>query len=227
VKHEPQRLGWCGWLLGFAGSPPTYGAGSRVGWGEGMNPNVWYNKTTKNREDKMKYRRAKNEGGCYFFTLNLASRQHSLLVDEFDKLRNSFNQVKKRHPFRLDAMVILPEHLHAVITLPLNDKDYATRWMLIKSGFSRQIPKQERISDSRQRKGERGIWQRRYWEHQIRNDFDFARHVDYIHYNPVKHGYVEYAEEWPYSTIHEYIRQGILDKGWSGRIQIEEGGFGE
>ena len=174
----------------------------------------------------MKYRRADVNGGCYFFTVNLADRNNTLLTDEIDRLRATINKVKKQHPFKLDAMVILPEHLHALFTLPQNDHDFATRWMLIKAGFSRQLPKLERISDSRKTKGERGIWQRRYWEHLIRDDKDFARHVDYIHYNPVKHGHVTRPEDWPYSTIHHYLKQGLLDRNW-GSDYVEESGFGE
>ena len=162
----------------------------------------------------MKYRRADRKGGTYFFTVNLAERNGSLLVDEIETLRSVINKVKKQHPFKLDAMVVLPEHLHALLTLPQKDNDFATRWMLIKAGFSRQLPKLERINDSRKAKGERGIWQRRYWEHLIRDEKDFAKHVDYIHYNPVKHGYVKRAVDWPYSTIHEYIKQGLLDQNW-------------
>ena len=162
----------------------------------------------------MKYRRANITGGTYFFTVNLAERNKTLLVDEFDILREVINKVKKQHPFVLDAMVVLPEHLHAILTLPQNDKDFATRWMLIKSGFSRQLPKQEQINKSRKRKGERGIWQRRYWEHLIRDENDFEKHVDYVHFNPVKHGYVKMAVDWPYSTIHEYIMKNLLDRHW-------------
>lgn len=162
----------------------------------------------------MQYRRSKITGASYFFTLNLAERNRTLLVDEFDLLRDVINRVKKQHPFILDAMVVLPEHLHTILTLPVNDMDYATRWMLIKSGFSRQLPKQEKINASRKRKGERGIWQRRYWEHLIRDENDFERHVDYIHYNPVKHGHVKMAVDWSYSTIHQYIKNGLLDKDW-------------
>jgi len=139
----------------------------------------------------MQYRRADVKGGTYFFTVNLAERNKTLLVDEFDQLRMVINKVKKRHPFYLDAMVVLPDHLHMLMTLPENDNDFAKRWTLIKSGFSRLLPKTERINKSRQSKGERGIWQRRYWEHLIRDDKDYERHVDYIHYNPVKHGYVK------------------------------------
>ncbi len=164
----------------------------------------------------MRYRRANVKGGTYFFTVNLAERNKTLLIDEIDKLRVAINKVKKQHPFKLDAMVIMPDHLHALMTLPINDNDYATRWMLIKAGFSRQLPKLEKIDNSRKTKGERGIWQRRYWEHLIRDDNDFEKHVDYIHYNPVKHGYVKFAVDWPYSTIHDYISRGIINASWGG-----------
>ena len=117
----------------------------------------------------MRYRRSDVTGGTYFFTVNLADRKNTLLIDEIDKLKFIINKVKNNNPFNLDALVVLPEHLHAIITLPIDDKGYAKRWMLIKSGFSRQIPKHERINKSRIKKGERGIWQRRYWEHLIRN----------------------------------------------------------
>jgi len=175
----------------------------------------------------MKYRRADVKGGTYFFTVNLAERSNTLLVDEIDILRATINKVKQNHPFKLDAMVVLPEHLHALFTLPQNDNDFATRWMLIKSGFSRQLPKQERVSDSRKAKGERGVWQRRYWEHLIRDDNDFARHVDYIHYNPVKHGHVKRAVDWPYSTVHYYVEQGLVAADWGCENSSEEAEFGE
>jgi putative transposase len=162
----------------------------------------------------MRYRRADVTGGTYFFTVNLAERQNTLLVDEIDTLRNVMKQVKRHHPFTIDAIVVLPDHLHALLTLPEDDKDFATRWMLIKSGFSRQIPKGERINTSRRKKGERGIWQRRYWEHLIRDDYDYEKHVDYIHHNPVRHGHVKCATDWLYSSIHVYISKGILSHDW-------------
>ncbi len=175
----------------------------------------------------MLYRRLQITGGSYFFTVNLAERNRTLLVDEFDLLRGVFNKVKKKHPFVLDAMVVLPEHLHVMFTLPPDDNDFAKRWMLIKSGFSRQLPKQEKINKSRKNKGERSIWQRRYWEHLIRDDNDFKKHVDYIHYNPVKHGYVKMAVDWPYSTVHQFIKRGVLDKAWAGDCGESDIGFGE
>ncbi len=105
-------------------------------------------------------------------------------------------------------MVVLPEHLHAIWTLPTDDADYPMRWSLIKASFSRSLPKSETIRQSRRRKRERGIWQRRYWEHQIQDDADLQAHVDYIHYNPVKHGHARLPVEWPHSSIHRFIERG-------------------
>lgn len=157
----------------------------------------------------MQYRRARLEGGTYFFTVNLADRQSALLTDKIDALRNAMSLVVKSHPFTIDAIVILPEHLHTLWTLPRGDADYTTRWMLIKSLFSRQIPKGEICSASRINKRERGIWQRRYWEHLIRDEQDHTRHIEYIHFNPVKHCHVECPTDWPYSSIHRFIKNGF------------------
>ena len=140
--------------------------------------------------------------GCYFFTVNLQDRSQSLLTENIELLRNAMRTVRARHHFDINAIVILPEHLHAMWTLPQGDDDFAMRWMLIKSYFSKHLPKNELISDSRFKKRERGIWQRRYWEHLIRDERDFNQHIDYIHNNPVKHGYVQTAIEWQYSSIH-------------------------
>ena len=150
----------------------------------------------------MRYRRTDVAGATYFFTVNLAERHRTLLTEHIALLRTVMHGVKQRHPFHIDAMVILPDHLHCVWTLPQGDADYPLRWTLIKAGFSRRIPKTEWRNVSRVDKGERGVWQRRYWEHLIRDERDYARHVDYIHFNPVKHGYVQRAADWPYSSIH-------------------------
>ena len=125
------------------------------------------------------------------------------------------------------AMVILPDHLHTVWTLPSRDSNYPQRWSLIKAGFSRGLNRGEKIGRSRLRKRERGIWQRRYWEHQIRDDDDLERHIDYIHFNPVKHGYVGSPVEWPYSSIHRYIRRRILTADWAAGADALHGAFGE
>lgn len=169
----------------------------------------------------MRYRRAKIKGGTYFFTVNVLERRRTLLVDHVAVLREAIREVKRRHPFHIDAMVILPDHLHALWTLPEGDADYPTRWMLIKAGFSRRIPPGEWRNKSRIAKGERGIWQRRYWEHWIRDERDYARHVDYIHYNPVKHGYVQRVADWPYSTFHRYVERGMYPSDWAGAPESE------
>jgi putative transposase len=145
------------------------------------------------------YRRNFIAGGSFFFTVNLADRRLHLLTQHIEALRSAFRETRRRHPFIIDAMVVLPDHLHAVWTLPEGDSDFATRWRLIKSGFSRRIPIGERISGSRAAKAERGIWQRRYWKHTIRDESDFARHLDYIHINPLKHGLATRVRDWPYS----------------------------
>jgi len=176
----------------------------------------------------MRYRRARVTGGTYFFTVNLAERDRTLLVDHVDFLRSAMRQVTERHPFNVDAIVILPDHLHAIWTLPEGDCDYPVRWALIKAGFSRRISPNEQRNASRVSKGERGIWQRRYWEHVIRDDLDYERHVDYIHFNPVKHGHVVQASNWPYSSVHRYIAAGMLDRNWGADPTGDEGNaFGE
>nr|WP_281167369.1 transposase [Rudaea cellulosilytica] len=147
--------------------------------------------------------------------MNLADRSSRLLVDRIDDLRASVRLVKQRHPFEIVAWIVLPEHLHAIWTLPQDDADYSTRWALIKAGFSRRIERSEVISPSRRAKGERGLWQRRFWEHQIRDGIDLQRHVDYVHFNPVKHGHALRAADWRYSSIHRYVRLGDLPGDWA------------
>lgn len=175
----------------------------------------------------MRYRRAHIPGACYFFTVNVLDRNSTLLTDHIDVLKGSIRHVKQRHPFRIDAMVVLPEHLHAMWTLPDGDADFSNRWRLIKSAFSRALPKDEHSVASRQSKGERGIWQRRFWEHVIRDEDDFANHVDYIHFNPVKHGHVNRPVDWPYSSIHKFIREGVVSHDWGCADNFDDMRFGE
>ncbi len=172
-----------------------------------------------------RYRRLKIEGGAFFFTLALAARGSDLLVQHIERLRGAYTEVEKRHPFETVAICILPDHIHALWQLPDSDADYASRWSLIKSGFSRGLSPAER-SMSKIRKREKGIWQRRYWEHAIRNDADFERHIDYIHYNPVKHGLVTRVADWPFSSFHRYVAQDILPRDWAGDARLS-GRFGE
>jgi len=173
------------------------------------------------------YRRNFIAGGSFFFTVNLADRRLCLLTEHVDELRTAFREVRKRHPFTIDAMVVLPDHLHAVWTLPDGDADFSTRWRQIKSAFSRKLPSGESISASRSAKGERGIWQRRYWEHTIRDENDFARHIDYVHINPVKHGLVGRVRDWPYSSFHRMARLGVYPEDWAGDLAALAGDFGE
>ena len=162
----------------------------------------------------MQYRRARTPGGTYFFTVNLMERQRDLLVQHIAVLRTVVHKVMAAHPFHIDAMVVLPDHLHAVWTLPKNDAEFSTRWGLIKAGFSRYLPADEPRNASRTSKGERGVWQRRFWEHLIRDEQDYAAHLDYCHYNPVKHGYVESAAQWPYSSFHRHVQHGTYTMDW-------------
>ena len=148
------------------------------------------------------YRRTLSAGHTYFFTVNLAQRRgNDLLIKHIDSLREAFSKVRRYRPFVIHAIVILPDHLHCLWQLPENDSDYSTRWRLIKSEFSKRIIYGEDITASRLRKGERGLWQRRYWEHLIRDERDFVAHVKYIYNNPVKHGYVQQAADWPYCRV--------------------------
>ncbi|MDP2833073.1 MAG: transposase [Pseudomonadota bacterium] len=172
------------------------------------------------------YRRHFVPGGSYFFTVNLADRRLALLTDHIAALRAAFRYVMLRHPFTVDAIVILPEHLHAIWTLPPGDTGYSTRWRLIKSHFSRALPLLESRSQSRQGKGERGIWQRRYWEHTLRDERDFERHADYVHFNPVKHGHVRRVADWPHSTFHRFVEAGLYAPDWAGGDAPDED-FGE
>jgi putative transposase len=173
------------------------------------------------------YRRARIKGGTYFFTVTLADRPSRLLVERIDFLRRAYGNVQQRIPFESVAICILPDHLHAVWALPDGDADFSLRWNLIKGGFSRGIPSAPRRSASKLAKREKGIWQRRYWEHVIRDDADLARHIDYIHFNPVKHGLVSRVADWPYSSFHQYVARGELPADWGGDVREIAGTFGE
>ncbi len=174
-----------------------------------------------------RYRRAKIEGGLFFFTATLADRSSDLLVREIDRLRRMYKKVQERRAFETVAIVILPDHIHAIWALPPDDADYSTRWSLIKSGFSRGLVADAPRSVSKLIKRERGLRQRRFWEHAIRDDANLARHVDYIHFNPVKHGLVTRVRDWPYSSFHRYVEQGELPADWGGDMDETSGDFGE
>ncbi len=153
----------------------------------------------------------------YCFTVNMLERcPNDLLVRHIELLRSVVRKVRGKRPFHIDAWVILPDHLHCVWTLPPGDDDFTNRWRLIKQGFSKGLPMTERSSAVRVARGERAIWQRRFWEHVIRNDRDYAAHVDYCHINPLKHGYVQRVADWPFSTFHRYVESGLYTVDWAG-----------
>lgn len=149
------------------------------------------------------YRRLYVAGGTYFFTVNLADRSDDLLVRRIDALRAAYRETRTRLPFETIAMAVLPDHIHCLWRLPDGDHDFSTRWKILKREFSVRI---NQADDARveRRQGERGIWQRRFWEHSIRDEDDYNAHVDYIHFNPVKHGHVQDPDDWPYSTWHKW-----------------------
>jgi putative transposase len=165
--------------------------------------------------------------GSFFFTVNLAERRLRLLTEHIDELRTALRQTRRHHRFTIDAVVVLPDHLHAAWTLPDNDPDFATCWRLIESAFSRSLATGERISRSRAAKGERGIWQRRYREHTIRNENGFARHLDYIHINPVKHELVPRVRDWPYSSFRRMVKLGVYPEDWAGDVSHDGASIGE
>ena len=168
----------------------------------------------------MEYRRAWYKGGTYFFTVNCLQRKdNQCLVGNISLLREVIAKVKQTHPFKIHGWVVLPEHMHCVIELPEDDANFAIRWMLIKMLFSRGLPKIETISEVHKQRRERGVWQRRYWEHLIRDDRDYQAHMDYVHINPVKHGLVKQVKDWPYSTFHRLVKDGVYDPDWGGGIE--------
>ena len=150
------------------------------------------------------YRRLFVPGGTYFFTVNLHDRSSDLLIRRIDVLRQAYKYVSERHPFETAAIVVLPDHLHCIWRPPPHDSDFSMRWRLLKERFTKSLP--SGVASEGRRRGERAVWQRRFWEHAVRDDDDFENHVNYIHFNPVKHRYVTNPDDWPYSTWREYKR---------------------
>ena len=174
----------------------------------------------------MQYRRAFTPGGSFFFTLVTQGRKLIFAnAETVEVLRNAFRSVRQSRPFEIDAMVVMPDHLHCIWTLPPGDADFSTRWRLIKTWFTKHCDPVLRPAPStiRKSKHEQAIWQHRYWEHQLRDESDFARHVDYIHYNPVKHGLTASPMEWPYSSFRRYVEAGIYPSDWGKNIINLEG----
>ena len=157
----------------------------------------------------VRYRRNFLPGGTFFFTVALADRRSTLLTDHISILRQAFRKARAERPFDIDAIVILPDHLHTIVTLPEGDSDFPHRWRRIKTIFTRGALYQDETIPPRDNTG-RALWQRRFWEHTITDESDFARHVDYIHINPVKHGLVSNPLDWPHSSLHRFLRQSIV-----------------
>ncbi|MEJ0074074.1 MAG: transposase [Alphaproteobacteria bacterium] len=174
-----------------------------------------------------RYRRAQVPGGSFSFTVALADCSSDALVRHVNLLRHAYAQVQQERPVETIAICVLPDHLHAIWSLPANDTDFATRWNIIKGGFSRRLPASTSRSASKVARREKGIWQRRYWEHAIRDEADMARHIDYIHFNPVKHNLVTRVRDWPHSSFHRYVEEGTLPIDWGGDVGETAGAFGE
>ncbi|MFV2003889.1 MAG: transposase [Gammaproteobacteria bacterium] len=179
------------------------------------------------------YRRSSTDGCIYFFTL-VSCRRQNILCDGFirNALHKAIKETRLRYPFTIDAWILLPDHMHCIWTLPENDNSFSKRWGIIKRKVSitcaDKYKKPQWITQSRQKHRESTIWQRRYWEHRIRNQGDFNKHVDYIHYNPVKHGLCSRPVDWPYSTFHRYVKEGLYPADWAVQnVDFEGGVFGE
>ncbi len=168
----------------------------------------------------MHYRRVYAPGGSYFFTIVTENRQKILVGNTtINVLREAFRRVMVKRPFRINAAVVMPDHLHCIWSLPSGDHDFSTRWRLIKTWFTKHcnITPVLAPNKARKRKGEQAIWQHRYWEHLLRDEQDFNRHVEYIHYNPVKHGYVRRPFDWEYSSFRHYVRRGVYSEDWGSK----------
>lgn len=163
------------------------------------------------------YRRPR-DGKIFFFTVVTHMRQPILCLDESVKaLEETILEVRQKRPFEIKAWVILPDHLHAIWELPDGDSDYSIRWALIKKEFTKKLKgrlKTPEPSRSRISRREATVWQRRFWEHMIRDGSDFRNHMDYIHYNPVKHGLVRSPGDWIHSSFQEYVDDGIYNADW-------------
>jgi putative transposase len=155
----------------------------------------------------MKYRRLRIEGGCYFFTV-VTHKRRPIFSEQgnVDLLMRSLRRVQEHHPFELTAHIVLPDHLHMLWDLPDGDDRFSTRWRLIKEAFTRAYRKHAGSAEP--------VWQHRFWEHAICNQKDFADHLDYIHFNPVRHGYAKSPAEWPHSSYSAWVDRGVYERWW-------------
>jgi putative transposase len=169
------------------------------------------------------YRRSCLEGGTFFFTV-VTYRRLPILTNPVSRnlLRLAWTNTMERYPFTTDAVCLLPDHLHCIWTLPQGDTNYSIRWGEIKRIYSKaylqKIGKGESRNESRRKRGEAAIWQRRFWEHTIRDESDLNVHLDYIHYNPVKHGLAKNVSDWPWSSFHRFVKMGLYHPDWGSKI---------
>ncbi len=180
------------------------------------------------------YRRIRIPGITYFFTVVTYKRREILVIPKSRQiLRAVINEARQLQPFTICGWVLLPDHIHCIWTLPENDGDYSKRWGIIKSGFSKRAKslfhRNQWMTDSKRKYREATIWQRRFWEHMIRDEDDFRRHIDYLHFNPVKHGLVKRVKDWPYSAFHRFVKNGFYPPEWGGDEmgEITDADFGE
>ncbi len=174
------------------------------------------------------YRRSRVANATYFLTATLRDRRASWLVDRIDDLRDAFRETRVQRPFSTVAIVVMPEHFHWLCRLPDEDADFSSRMRMIKRGFTLRLL-QAGTPLEKDGRGEYRLWQRRFWEHTIRDEDDLERHLDYIHYNPIKHGLVRSVKDWPHSSFHRYVEQGLLDLDWGGELDDRDSAvsFGE
>jgi putative transposase len=173
----------------------------------------------------MNYRRLKVEGASYFFTV-VTQQRRKLFCDgvAVAMLDDAIARVVQRHPFVVEAQVIMPDHIHALWQLPDKDSDFSLRWRLSKEAFTKAYVKRHGVSyvdAARRARGEQPLWQRRFWEHLIRDDRDFCAHLDYIHLNPVHHGYVKAPRDWPHSTFRSWVERGVYEPEWGSDAKPE------
>jgi putative transposase len=169
------------------------------------------------------YRRCHVPGGSYFFTV-VTERRAGILANDVarDCLREAIRHCQQRWPFRVDALVMLPDHVHAIWTMPDDDFDYSKRWGIVKKHFTQTWltlgGTEQSVTASRLRYRRRGVWQRRFWEHALRDERDYQTHFDYLHFNPVKHGLVKNVADWPYSSFHRWVTEGVYSDRWGSNI---------
>lgn len=179
------------------------------------------------------YKRNFVDGGTFFFTVVSYKRQKIFTSPSFrTALRKAIKKTQQQYPFEINAWVLLPNHIHCIWTLPNNDKDFSLRWAMIKNSVSQQckytLYNNALLTPSKIERNESTIWQRRFWEHTIKDESDYQKHLDYIYWNPVRHGHVSSVNEWPFSTFHRDVQAGLYDEGWGFDFKDNDGtNFGE